>query len=140
MPSRDSKTLNDSMPRNVLLVEDDSGVRQFLAAFLESEGLAVTQTWTIRDALEQCAGKRFDLLMLDYNISGGEVGWRVAGEVRAHPDLYGSPRIIAMSGTVCFSMLEALGLPADCLDLFLQKPFGGKDLKKHLASLGILAG
>jgi CheY-like chemotaxis protein len=111
------------MKRTVLVVEDDRSVRKFLRTFLESEGMEISECWTIDDALRKCAEQPFDTLILDYNLTHGEIGWRLAKMVRSNPALYGSPKIIGMSGTVKLDHVESLGFRKSDFDLFLQKPF-----------------
>ena len=120
------------MKKSVLVVEDDSGIRGFLKVFLEAEGMEFHESWTIDDALAKCAAQRFNLLMLDYNLSGNEVGWSIAREIRSNPSRYGSPKIIGISGTVQLDAVQSLGFATKHFDSFLQKPFDLKQLRNEV--------
>lgn len=51
---------------NILLVEDDFDVREFLTLALESEGYHVEQAETAEDGLALMRGNRFELILTDY--------------------------------------------------------------------------
>ena len=54
----------------------------------------VVESSDIKDALSKCAEKKFDLLILDYNLNDDEIGWDVAPAVCRNPKRYGVPRIL----------------------------------------------
>jgi CheY-like chemotaxis protein len=123
------------MKKSILVVEDDRAVRGFLKMSLEMQGMEYHESETIGDALAKCAAQRFNLLMLDYNLSKDEVGWSIAREIRGNPSQYGSPKIIGVSGTVQVDAAESLGFSKEDFDAFLQKPFDTKTLRNQIAAL-----
>src|SRR5277367_5025672 len=53
------------MPASILIVDDESGIRESLGALLRDEGYQVEATSTGEECLEQIERRRFDLLLLD---------------------------------------------------------------------------
>lgn len=121
--------------KTALIVEDDVGVRQFLKVFLESVDLNVIISDSIVEALQQCSEQPVDLVILDYNLPHGEVGWSIAKEVRSQPSLYGTPKIIGTSGTIDPRTVEKLGFERGNFDIFLPKPFDIEVLRGHVKTL-----
>ena len=118
----------------VLVVEDDAQVRRFMKVLLSAAGMDVGEAPTIADALALAADRKFDLAILDYNLAKGEIGWSVAGKLRADPEAYGNPKIIAVSGTVDQNLMRAR-FKVDDFDLFLAKPFDTKALLDQIKDL-----
>ena len=122
--------------KSILVVEDDVGVRKVLKRFCGTMDVDLVETWTIKSALEECASRSFDLVIMDYNISNGEIGWNVAKQIRANSTMYGSPRTIATSGTVnAESTARSLGLTKAEVDEYLHKPFDLNELRSVLERL-----
>jgi two-component system nitrogen regulation response regulator NtrX len=53
------------MPASILIVDDESGIRESLGALLRDEGYEVEVTSTGEDCLEQIERRNFDLVLLD---------------------------------------------------------------------------
>lgn len=123
------------MKKTVLLVDDDKGVRKFLRSLLTMEGLEVTECWVIKEALKQCKEQDFDLIMIDYNLTHGEIGWDIAETITNDPETYGSPKILLMSGTVTLRAVGLKGFTEQNSDVFLPKPFDLEELRSHLGKL-----
>jgi len=119
------------MDRVALILDDDHGICRVLTSFLKMEGFSSIQSDTCEDALAQCAINHVDLVILDCNIGGGEIGWDCARHMRENPELYGTPVIIAVSGTVDIFAAD-LDMPEGRVDLLLQKPFDLAGLKAHI--------
>lgn len=117
------------MKKRVLVVEDQELVRLTLKKFFNSNGMDVVESVAVDDALQKCAGSKFDLLVLDYHLTGGDVGWDVATEVRVNPAKYHSPKIMAISGTADMSVSEPMGFKREHFDLLVAKPFDLSILK-----------
>ena len=68
----------------VLLVDDDPGVRNATAMLLKVEGYQVVSASSLQEALQQSAGMpRIDLLVTDYHLQNGATGLDVISQVRA---------------------------------------------------------
>jgi two-component system nitrogen regulation response regulator NtrX len=53
------------MPASILIVDDESGIRESLGALLRDDGYEVEATSTGEDCLEQIERRGFDLVLLD---------------------------------------------------------------------------
>ena len=59
------------MKPHILVVEDDTGLRQMLTWELEDLGYSVTATGECAQALDRAASQRFDAALLDYCLPDG---------------------------------------------------------------------
>lgn len=106
---------------HILIVDDDAGLRETLADFLETEGYAIRQAGNVTEARTALVQAQPDLLLLDINMPGGD-GLTLAGELRAKTSL----PIIILSGKG--SMVDkVVGLEVGADD-YLAKPFELREL------------
>lgn len=70
------------MPRRVLFVDDEPGIRLTLAPILERHGFAVTTAATVPEALEIINREAFDVLLADLNIGQPGDGFTVVSAMR----------------------------------------------------------
>jgi DNA-binding response OmpR family regulator len=106
---------------SILIVDDDVGLRETLADFLEAEGYSTLQAGNPAEARAQMASASTDLLLLDINMPGGD-GLSLAAEIRARL----STPIIMLSGKG--SMVDrVVGLEVGADD-YLPKPFELREL------------
>lgn len=76
----------NSGKRELLLVEDDPNLRSTMALVLQRAGFGVETAVSLTTARQQLQTKRFDLLLLDLDLSG-ECGLPLLSEVRTfHTD------------------------------------------------------
>jgi CheY-like chemotaxis protein len=101
----------------ILLVEDDTDIREEMAALLQSEGYRVAQARNGRDALDQLKQIEPCIILLDLMMPVMN-GWDFRAEQLADPALKGIPTVI-VSGAAQAAQ-EARSLQATA---FLQKPF-----------------
>lgn len=67
----------------ILLVEDEPGVRNAMAMLLSLEGYRVTPAATAREAIDRLRrGEHFDLLITDYHLDAGHTGTQVIAAAR----------------------------------------------------------
>jgi CheY-like chemotaxis protein len=123
----EAKRLNGTAANpTVLLVEDDSAIRETLAECLEFEGYGVVATSNGREALDQLEdGLRPQVVVLDL-VMPVMTGDDLIEAIRANHRLAGIPLVLmtaAMPGA-------AMRLPD--ADLYLPKPF---ELKALLAAV-----
>ncbi len=101
----------------ILLVEDDSGIRDSVAEVLESEGYEVSAFASGTDALEWLAREvPPDVLLVDLVMpvmSGGEL----LARVRADPRLAGVPAVLMTAA------IPTAQSPIPAADATLPKPF-----------------
>jgi DNA-binding NtrC family response regulator len=113
----------------ILVVDDESGIRDFLTEVLTDTGYGVAQASHAADALEQLQDRPFDLMLLDLRMPGESNGMDVLRRARAAwPEL----QIIVLTahGTVG-NAVEALRLGA--FD-FLEKPIESPDALRRLVA------
>jgi DNA-binding response OmpR family regulator len=68
-------------PMSILLVEDEAMLRHGLVRSLAARGHMVVEAEGCRQAMEEIAGRRPDLLLLDINLPDG-TGWDILRELR----------------------------------------------------------
>jgi signal transduction histidine kinase len=117
--------INGRMPE-LLVVDDDSAVREVTCAMLRELGYGVSEAGSGRQALDLlAAGQAFDLLLIDYAMPGMN-GGELANRVRtADP----GQRIVFITGYADFAALAALGD-----DRVVQKPFHDGELAQQVAA------
>ncbi len=108
--------------KSMLILDDDAGIRAMLSTAFEHEGFKTEQTSRCGEALQLCEENRYDVIILDYNVEDG-IGWELADVVRKRPDIYGTPKLVGISGTVDLNSISVTDL-----DLSLPKPFDIFDL------------
>jgi DNA-binding response OmpR family regulator len=114
--------------RRILLVEDEKAIREAVSAYLEREGYWVTGVADGRDALEQFARHRFDLVVLDLMlplVSGEDV-------CRAIRDTSDVPIIMLTAKGELEDRVAGLELGADD---YLVKPFSPRELVARVQAL-----
>jgi signal transduction histidine kinase len=112
------------MPQ-LLVVDDDSAVREITCALLRELGYGVTEAGSGRQALDLLAsGSAFDLLLIDYAMPGMN-GGELAGVER---DTDPGQKIVFITGYADFAALAALGE-----DRVVQKPFRDGELAQQVA-------
>ncbi len=90
---------------NLLLVDDETGIREGLAALLRRRGHVVRTAASVREALERLAAEAFDLVVTDWRLPDGEGSAIVAATTApviaasGHPeDVAAAPNLRAVLG------------------------------------------
>ncbi len=116
-----AEAAKDGKREKVLLVEDDAGVRRFMAECLEVAGYAVIEAADGREGLERLATERPALLVVDFAMPG-MTGAEVVAEARRR--VPGLPIILATG----YADMKAVDKVIDP-DHVLRKPFQIGDLQ-----------
>ncbi len=104
-------------PRSILVVDDDSAMREMLASLLEPEGFAVETAATADQALEHLRERDFDVVLSDIRMPGRS-GIALAGEMR---DVRARTPVVLMTAFGSFdTAIEAMR--AGAFD-YITKPF-----------------
>jgi two-component system phosphate regulon response regulator OmpR len=112
----------------VLVVDDDTRLRELLKSFLSRNGLRVSTAGNAAQARQQLDALHFDLIVLDVMMPG-QTGLEFAGELRKTND-------------VPILMLTAMGDPKDRIaglekgvDDYVGKPFEPRELLLRIQSI-----
>ncbi len=100
---------------NILVIEDDDEVRQFIVECLEILGYAVEQAENGWFGLEKLQAGRFDLLIVDFLMPGMNGAEVIVAARGRHPDL---PILMATGYADMQAVEKVIGL-----DAVLRKPF-----------------
>jgi two-component system, OmpR family, phosphate regulon response regulator OmpR len=113
---------------HILVVDDDTRLRELLKSFLSRNGFRVTTAGHAAEARQRLQGLDFDLIVLDVMMPG-QSGLEFAGELRRTDD-------------VPILMLTAMGEPKDRIaglqkgvDDYLAKPFEPLELLLRIQSV-----
>ena len=112
---------------NILVVEDDSGVREITVDRLEHLGYRIVEARTGQEALDiLSAGTEIDVMLTDMVMPGGMTGADLVQRVRQD---YPKIRPIITSGYAPEQLASTDGIP------WLRKPYTLADLERTLREL-----
>ena len=116
----------------VLVVEDDSEIRELIGYFLEKENFEIDKVDNGLDALKVLKKNKHQVIVLDLMILGLD-GKNFAKIVKNLPEEYGNPKIIMVTAkTEIEDVLEGLEIGADD---YLRKPFDPRELVLRVKKL-----
>jgi len=115
----------------ILVVDDDAGVRRLLERFLSSRGYAVTTASDGEDALAQLHRRRADLVITDVMMPKMD-GWQLAQHLRADADFVFTPIIYLTALSSPQDRIHGLRIGADD---YLSKPFEPEELELRIRRL-----
>lgn len=121
----------------ILVVDDNADNAHIIRDFLESRGHRITVAYSGDEALSAFEQVRPGLVLLDVMMPGRD-GWQVCRDMRQHPTLGRSVRIIMVTALDDWvNKRQALQTGADD---FVEKPFElaklGATVDRNLAKLG----
>ena len=116
------------MNETILLVEDDSSVRQSATMVLERSGFEVTAVGDGKEALDLLARQRVDLVLLDVMLPVMD-GFEVCREIRRTSRL---PIVMLTARTDTTDVVVGLELGADD---YVTKPFEGRELAARVRAV-----
>ncbi len=117
---------NLESPAAILIVDDDEGIRETVADFLELEGYRMLKAGNVAEARRQL-GQEPDLMLLDLKMPGGD-GLAFVTEIRAQSSI---PIIISGKGE---TIDKVVGLEVGADD-YLPKPFELRELLARVRAL-----
>ena len=113
---------------NLLVLEDDDGIRTSLVMAMENEGYDTVPFSTAEDALEAVSEQSFDVMLVDLML-GGMDGFDFIREVRRLRD---TPIIVISAKDDTHDIVAALEAGADD---YVTKPFQVKEVGARLRAL-----
>jgi DNA-binding response OmpR family regulator len=121
---------NGSLQGRVLVVEDDADVREVMADALAADGHDVIVAADGRAALDELAGRRFDLILLDIALGPGPDGVEVCRRLRSAGDDAHVVAVTARDGEA--DVVLALEAGADD---YVAKPVGIAELRSRVRAV-----
>jgi|GEM_PF-5390581 len=123
------KTVMKKASASILIVEDDTALGESTSAFLENLNYDVTRSRSRISSLTTLLDNRFDVVLLDLNLGGGDFeGLRIIEAARKAG--ISIPPVVIVSG----QSQAAIKRAAAVIDtpFFVQKPFSAEDLTQVL--------
>ncbi|WP_137789110.1 response regulator transcription factor [Bacillus sp. E(2018)] len=115
------------MQSRVLIVDDDSDIRNLISVYLENEGMYTVQSENAIDALEQLEKKDFDLIILDIMMPEMD-GIQACMRIRQERNM---PIIMLSAKAEDLDKIQGLAAGADD---YLSKPFNPLELMARVKS------
>lgn len=115
------------MQSRVLIVDDDSDIRNLISVYLENEGMYTVQSENAIDALEQLEKKDFDLIILDIMMPEMD-GIQACMRIRQERNM---PIIMLSAKSEDMDKIQGLAAGADD---YLSKPFNPLELMARVKS------
>ncbi len=120
-----------SEPKKILVVDDQTDIREMAEIVLEGAGYAVRTAGTGREALRLLAESRFDLVLLDINMPELD-GWTTLRMLRA--DEANDGVRVAMFSVKSEVRDKVASLKDGAID-YITKPFGVDELVSRIARI-----
>jgi len=114
--------------RTVLIIEDDTQVRQFITLLLELEGFNTLQAIDGDKGLRLARKERVALVLLDLRLPGRD-GWSVLEEIKGDTNLRNIPVIVFTASAGVESRDQALSMGAA---EYLTKPLSAASLMESI--------
>ena len=115
--------------KTVLVIEDETDVRNFASRVLELEGYHVLQAEGGDEGLRLARETRPALVLLDLRLPGGD-GWAVLAQMQSEPGLLAIPVIVFTASAALSQQSRALAAGASD---YLIKPLSAASLRKAIA-------
>ncbi len=115
-------------PHTILVVEDETSIASFVAAYLRNAGYAVSTAATAQAALVQLAGESPALVLLDLNLPDGD-GVELCRRIRKTSDV---PILMLTARDEDIDKIIGLEVGADD---YMTKPFNPRELVARVKSI-----
>ena len=115
---------------DILVVDDESDLREQLARAFKREGHRVMAVADGRGAIDRASTQRFDVVLLDVALGRGPDGYEVCRELRARRNLVPIIMLTALDSEAD----AVLGLEAGADD-YVTKPFGLAELRSRIRAV-----
>ncbi len=119
-----AKELSKAEAARILVVEDERDIAALVGYHLTKEGYRVRTAESGREALEEIAAERPDLVVLDLMLPGLS-GYEVLTEMRRQPEMAEVPIIVLTARREESDRIKGLELGADD---YMTKPFSPREL------------
>ncbi len=116
----------ENKPKQILVIEDESDLRQFSRWLLEAEGYHVLQAEDGNEGIRIARQGKIDLILLDIRLPN-TYGWAVLAEIKNTPALADIPVVIFTASADVYYKSRALKMGAAD---YLVKPVSAETLKE----------
>ena len=117
-----------TVPRSVLIIEDDPRIRRVVQMTLQREGLEVTEAATGEEGLDRIGERPFDVILLDLMLPGRD-GFEICREIRRTSN---TPVIMVTARSDSHDVVAGLEAGADD---YISKPFVPQELSARIRAL-----
>jgi DNA-binding response OmpR family regulator len=117
-------------PLNILVVDDESPLRETLRQSFTREGHTVMAVADGRSAIDRASTTRFDIVLLDVALGASPDGYEVCRELRARDNVVPIIMLTALDSEA----ETVLGLEAGADD-YVTKPFGLAELRSRIRAV-----
>ncbi len=119
-----------SATRRVLIVDDETAVREMIVLALEMAGYEALEAADGTQAMRMLASHQPDLMLLDWMMPGAS-GLEIARKVRKNPDHQGVPIVMLTAKDDEDAKITGLSVADD----FITKPFSPRELVARLKAI-----
>ena len=117
--------------KKVLVVDDESGIRQMLRLALETADFEVSEADNITDAYQHITQNTPDIVLLDWMLPGG-TGIELLRRLKKEEATQGVPVIMLTAKAHEDNVIQGLEVGADD---YMTKPFAPKELRARMRAL-----
>lgn len=116
-----------SRPINILSVDDESMNQMLIKVFLEHPKIVLNQVLSGQAALESCAQKKYDLILMDLNMPDMD-GIEALHKIRSQESAANRPPVPIIAVTASVMPEEVASMLAAGFSMHLGKPLSQEDL------------
>ena len=116
------------MTRRILIVDDEERVCALIEKYARQEGYDTARAMDGQEALRLCRGEKFDLVILDVMLPGGD-GFHVCRSLRRFSD---APVLMLSARSESYDRIKGLEAGADD---YMAKPFSPRELMLRVAAI-----
>jgi DNA-binding response OmpR family regulator len=117
-------------PLDILVVDDDSELRELMRRLFERDGHRVMAVGDGRSAIDRASTARFDVVLLDVGLGAGPDGYDVCRTLRERRNVVPIIMLTALDSEAD----AVLGLEAGADD-YVTKPFGPAELRSRIRAV-----
>src|SRR5690349_19275737 len=130
MPSHPATPRSAEASLSILVVDDESDLREMLTRSFSREGHRVTAVADGRSAIDQASTRAFDIVLLDVALGSGPDGYEVCRTLRERRNVVPVIMLTALDSEAD----AVLGLEAGADD-YVTKPFGLAELRSRIRAV-----
>lgn len=119
------------MAQKLLIVEDESDIRELIALHLKRNGFSIDEAVTGDEGIKKAFSQKYDALVLDWMLPGLS-GIEIIKKIKNHPEAAQTPILMVTAKGEAKDIVEGLDAGADD---YVTKPFDPTVLVARLRSL-----